>query len=496
MNVRVPEPQLPSPGLNLPTRLGRYEIVGRIASGGMAEVYLAVHGELAGLRTPVAVKRVLPQLARDPALVQMFLEEARIVALLDHPNLVRIIEIGCDGNEYFQAMELVQGVPLWMLVNRSREPAAPLDGVALDERLAAFIVAQAAAGLHHAHNLSDRSGSPLKLVHRDVSPQNILISFEGAVKVIDFGIARSLGRISWTQTGMVRGKCAYMSPEQARGQGADVRSDIFALGVVLWEAVTGRRLFERDNPVATMHALIYEPVVAPSTLAPVSPRLDAIIMRALARDKADRQPSALELGRELDNFLAESGAVGSRELSVLMKSLFAKEHASWRETVRAVQDTPWRDEPRVLRLRARLLTIAAYLRDQWRRHWYLALAGAALVVVLLASLVVLQHAGPRPSLPAPPGPEPAARVPVLPGAPEPRTIEVEPLPLAAPELVATRPDPAPPPVATRRQAERGPDARQPTRGRSPVRSASPARRVTPSNLPPLRVDRRPNPFRL
>ena len=217
------------------TRLGRYHVVGRIATGGMAEVYLAVHGELAGFRTPVVLKKVLPHLACNPEFIDMFLDEARIASLLDHPNVVRIYEVGKSESEYFLAMELVQGKPMQALLRLAQEAKV----TALEPRLAAFIVAQAASGLHYAHNLTDPLGNGLGLVHRDVSPHNILLSFEGSVKVIDFGVARALGRITETQTGGRKGKFGYMSPEQARGEDLDLRADIFALGVVLWEAVTG-----------------------------------------------------------------------------------------------------------------------------------------------------------------------------------------------------------------------------------------------------------------
>ena len=156
-------------------RLGRYQIVDRIATGGMAEVYLAVHGELAGFRTPVVLKKVLPHLASNQQFIDMFLDEARIASLLDHPNVVRIYEVGRSGSEYFLAMELVQGKSLSALLRRFSEQ----ESNSLEPRLAALIIAQAAAGLHHAHNLTDPLGNPLGLVHRDVSPQNILISFEG-----------------------------------------------------------------------------------------------------------------------------------------------------------------------------------------------------------------------------------------------------------------------------------------------------------------------------
>src|SRR5262245_1388972 len=237
------------------SRIGRYQLITRLAVGGMAEVYLARHGELSGFKTLVVVKKVLPHLAENPEFISMFLDEARIASLLDHPNVVRIFEVGKVANEYFLAMELVQGKPLSSINRRSMEKKEPTNS-----KLAALIVAHAAHGLHHAHNLCDANGQPLGLVHRDVSPQNILVSFEGSVKVIDFGIARALGRLTETSTGGMKGKIGYMSPEQAKSEEIDHRTDIFALGVVLWEAVCSKRLFTRDTDFATMRAIVYEPI--------------------------------------------------------------------------------------------------------------------------------------------------------------------------------------------------------------------------------------------
>src|SRR6185312_1620748 len=223
-------------------RLGRFQIIGRLATGGMAEVYLALSGELPGFRTLIVVKRILPHLAQNRQFIRMFLDEARLAALLDHPNVVRIIEVGHDGEEYFLAMELVQGKPLSAVLRkaaREKRPPSPA--------LAAYIMAQAASGLGYAHALTDGDGRPLGVVHRDVSPQNVLLSFEGAVKLIDFGVARAFGRVAHTSPGGRKGKIEYMSHEQASAEEVDHRADVFALGVVLWEVLTGRRLYRRET---------------------------------------------------------------------------------------------------------------------------------------------------------------------------------------------------------------------------------------------------------
>jgi len=246
-------------------RIGRYRLIGRLAKGGMAEAFLALSGELPGLRTLVVVKRILPHLAENEQFVRMFLDEARIGALLDHPNIPRIIEVGHDEDGYFLAMEAVPGKTLSAILRRAARRERPLG-----EADAAFIVGRAAAALGYAHAHTDADGQPLNIVHRDVSPENILVSFEGAVKVIDFGIASVHGRMSQTQVGGLKGKVEYMSPEQAAGAPIDNRSDVFSLGVVLWEALSGRRLFRRDTDLAVMRAISSESIPRPSGPRPMS----------------------------------------------------------------------------------------------------------------------------------------------------------------------------------------------------------------------------------
>jgi eukaryotic-like serine/threonine-protein kinase len=308
--------------------LGRYQVIGRLATGGMAEVYLALSGELSGYRTLVVVKRILPHLASNTDFIRMFLDEARIAALLDHPNVVRIIEVGHDGDEYFLVMELVQGKSLAGMVRKAAKEMNPLTPA-----LSAYIVAQAANGLGYAHDLVDSDGRALGVVHRDVSPQNILVSFEGAVKMIDFGIARALGRVSQTNPGGLKGKIEYMSPEQASSEEVDRRADVFALGVVLWESITGRHLFRRDTELATMRAIVDEPIPPPSDVTPVAPQLEQIVVRALQKRREDRFQTAQEMALALERYAFASEGFSPLQLATYMKGLFDAEFVQWKKTV-------------------------------------------------------------------------------------------------------------------------------------------------------------------
>ncbi len=314
-------------------RLGRYQVIGKLATGGMAEVYLALSGELSGFRTLVVVKRILPHLASNNDFIRMFLDEARIAALLDHPNVVRIIEVGHERDEYFLVMELVQGKPLSAIVRKAAKEGTPLTPA-----LAAYVIAQAANGLGYAHDLVDADGRPLGVVHRDVSPQNILVSFEGAVKMIDFGIARALGRVSQTNPGGLKGKIEYMSPEQASSEDVDRRADVFALGVVLWEAITGKHLFRRETELATMRAIVDEPIQRVSDVMPIAPELDAIVTRALQKRREDRFQSAQEMALALERYAFSSEGFSPLQLGSYIKQIFDTEFAQWKKTVTSALD--------------------------------------------------------------------------------------------------------------------------------------------------------------
>jgi serine/threonine protein kinase len=325
-------------------RLGRYQIIGRLATGGMAEVYLALSGDVPGFRTLVVVKRILPHLASNAQFIRMFLDEARLAALLDHPNIVRIIEVGHDGEDYFLVMELVQGKPLSAVLRkaaREHKPPSPA--------LTSYLISQAAHGLAYAHTLTDGEGRPLGVVHRDVSPQNVLISFEGAVKMIDFGVARAFGRVAHTSPGGLKGKIDYMSPEQASAEEVDHRADVFALGVVLWEALTGRRLFRRETELATMRAIVDDPIPHPAETASIPPELDAIVMRALRKRKDARYASAQEMAAALERFAFSTNGFSPMQVAAYTKTLFAAEYLQWRKTATAALDLevekPQQDQP-------------------------------------------------------------------------------------------------------------------------------------------------------
>jgi serine/threonine protein kinase len=296
----------------------RFHVLRRLGVGGMAEVFAALRQEPDGRQRPVVIKRPLPDLAAHPEFLAMFLDEARIASSLEHPNIVRVFEIVHQPDCCLIVMELVDGKSVSSLLARLEK-----SGQRLESRLAAHVVARAAEGLHYAHTRTDAVGTPLKIVHRDVSPQNVLVSFGGEVKVIDFGIAHALGRVTQTRTGTRKGKTGYMAPEQARAGAIDSRVDVFALGILLWELSCGRRLFVRPDDFRTMNALLVDPIPLPSSVAAVPPQLEEITMRALARDPNDRYQSAEELRADLDAFALSAGGASPAELGALVKVLFA-----------------------------------------------------------------------------------------------------------------------------------------------------------------------------
>jgi serine/threonine protein kinase len=278
----------------------------------------------------------------------MFLDEARIGALLDHPNIPRIIEVGQDEDGYFLAMEAVPGKTLSAILRRATRRERPLG-----QADAAFIVGRAAAALGYAHAHTDADGRALNIVHRDVSPENILVSFEGAVKVIDFGIASAHGRMSETHVGGLKGKVEYMSPEQAAGAPVDHRSDVFSLGVVLWEALSGRRLFRRETDLAVLRAITNDEIPRPSGPRPIAPRLERIVMTALERAPEDRFQDAREMALLLERHAFRSDGFDPAQLVTQLKQLFPTDHAGWKATVgtaQSVEDSGHRKNTAVFQL--------------------------------------------------------------------------------------------------------------------------------------------------
>ena len=302
---------------------GKYLLVKKLATGGMAEVWLAKHLGIEGFERHVVVKRILPHLAEDDEFVRMFLNEAKLVARLNHPNIAPIYDFGQEQGTYYLSMEFVHGEDLGRVMRKAWST-----GQWIARPLAIRIVASAAEGLYYAHSRADDQGRPLRIVHRDISPQNILISFDGSVKLVDFGIAKAADQISSTKSGAIKGKFAYMSPEQASGKPLDGRSDIFALGLVLYELLTGVRPIKRDSELATLQAAMDCKIDAPSEVAEVPSELDEVVMRALRKDVDERYRDAREFQMALEEFLIAQRLVAtSAQVSELMETLFADRRA-------------------------------------------------------------------------------------------------------------------------------------------------------------------------
>ncbi|HEY1960498.1 MAG TPA: serine/threonine-protein kinase [Polyangiaceae bacterium] len=311
---------------DVPRQIGRYEIVGHLASGGMAEVFLARLLGPSGFERPVVVKRILPHLARTKEFVDMFVDEARIVAGIHHPNVVAVSELGREGGDLFLVLEYLEGESASGLMRRLTSRAE-----LLEPRLAAHIVAEACAGLHAAHELADADGVKQNLVHRDMTPHNLFITYDGAVKVLDFGIAKVADRMSRTEAGQVKGKFEYMSPEQCLGKPLDRRSDIFALGIVLYEMSTGHRLFKRPTQLMTLKSITEEAIKPPSALRAGYPKeLETICMTALNRSPEERYATAAEMRRAL---LAAMRALEPPNAPMPEEELAARMNASFADRI-------------------------------------------------------------------------------------------------------------------------------------------------------------------
>jgi serine/threonine protein kinase len=295
-----------------PEHYGRYRLIERIGRGGMAEVFRASVSGLEGFRDNFVIKRIRPEKSDSPEFVEMFCNEARICALLHHPNIVEVYDFGQIGGAYFMAMEYLRGRDLSAVMRALR-----LRLEAMPPLLAAHVGQQIAAGLEHAHGARLPDGRAAEIVHRDVTPSNIMLLRSGGVKVLDFGIAKAAAAArpgpapAPASKGRVKGKIAYLSPEQVRNGEIDARSDVFSLGVVLWEMLAGMRLFAGDNEFQTLRNVLTLPVPPPSSRRPeVPPALDAIVARALERDREARYPSA---GALADALGAVAGAADHAE---------------------------------------------------------------------------------------------------------------------------------------------------------------------------------------
>ncbi|WP_437725135.1 serine/threonine protein kinase [Sorangium sp. So ce861] len=315
----------------------KYRPIAEIGRGGMADVCLAVARGPAGFNKLVVLKRARAELCEDAEILAMFLDEARLAARLNHPNVVQTYEVGEDGERLFIAMEYLDGQPLSQL--RAR---VGLTDLSLPVQVR--ILTDALAGLHYAHELRDFDGTPIHVVHRDASPQNIFVTYDGVIKVVDFGIAKAADSLSETRAGMLKGKVAYMSPEQSRGERVDRRSDVFSVGVILWEAIARRRMWKGYNDLAILGRLGLGELPDLRVAAPdVDPELERICRKALAHAPGDRYATAVELHADLERWLRDHHhGMSAREVGAFVASRFADDRARIQQLVEEqLRDVRW-----------------------------------------------------------------------------------------------------------------------------------------------------------
>ncbi|HEY6080157.1 MAG TPA: serine/threonine-protein kinase [Polyangiaceae bacterium] len=314
-------------------RVDRYELMGEIASGGMATVYLARLTGMGGFQRFVAMKRLHPHLASEKEFVEMFLDEARIAARIHHPNVVPILEVGASQVGYYLVMEYIEGDTLARLLAR-----AASTGKRLPVSIALRIAIDTLSGLHAAHELHDDTNQPVNLVHRDVSPQNVLVGQDGIARITDFGVARAASRLTATRVGQLKGKIAYMAPEQAAGsEDLDRRADVFSAGIVVWEALAQKRLFKAENEAATLSRVISEPVPLLFQVSPqVSKEVSGVVMRALDRDPDKRYLTCAAFADALEAAAALKDKVATpRELAAYVNEVIGQDIAQQRDNVRS-----------------------------------------------------------------------------------------------------------------------------------------------------------------
>jgi serine/threonine-protein kinase len=303
-----------------PNTIGKYQPIFELGRGGMATVYLCVLKGLGGFSKLQVVKRLKPELSEDAEFRSMFLEEARLAARINHPNVVQTNEVGIDGSNYFIAMEYLEGQSLEAFFRRASD-----GGKSMPLRILLPILIDTLRGLHHAHELKDFQGNPLKVVHRDVSPHNIFVTYDGSVKVVDFGIAKAADSAHETRTGVVKGKVAYMAPEQVSSKGIDRRADIFAVGAILWRGLTGKRMWRGMNEMEILVKLAGGEIPSPTTMKADLPKeLVAICEKALAPKPEDRYQTAAEMMQALEEYLQRTGdRASAHEIGQMLQTLFA-----------------------------------------------------------------------------------------------------------------------------------------------------------------------------
>ncbi|MBL93188.1 MAG: serine/threonine protein kinase [Myxococcales bacterium] len=304
------------------TRFGKYNLLKRIAVGGMAEIFLARQEGLEGFEKMICIKRIRPHLSNQPNFVTMFLNEAKLAARLNHPNIAQIYDLGRINDSYFIAMEHISGRDMSRII-----PKAQTKGIGFPMVYALKVAANVCDGLNYAHTKTDAYGNPLHIVHRDVTPENCLVGFNGTVKLVDFGIAKANTQLEETQAGELKGKLSYMSPEQAMGEPLDHRSDIFSLGAILYEWITSARIFTGENEMAILKEIVDGHIYRPSYFKDNVPEpVENILMRALEKDREKRYQSAWEMQYDIDTYLASCEFTPSNiHLANFLKQIFEDE---------------------------------------------------------------------------------------------------------------------------------------------------------------------------
>jgi eukaryotic-like serine/threonine-protein kinase len=321
---------------------GKYILLEKLASGGMAEVWLARTQGAGGIGKFVAIKKILPQFSDNPEFIQMFRDEAAIAMNLSHSNIVSIYEFGQEKHQLFLVLDYVEGRNLRQILNKMKPGSGTFS---VDQII--YMVKEVASGLDHAHrSLNSATGKPLNITHRDMSPQNIMISFEGEVKIIDFGIAKAENQVENTKTGTLKGKFGYMSPEQAEGQPTDLRTDVFSLGIVLWELLANDRLFIANNEINTLRKIRECQVPSLTKINPnVHPELERIVMKALTRDRNLRYQTAAALHRDLNRYInRQFPDFSPHDFSVFIKTIFADEILDTRQKLIDYSKVPFPEQ--------------------------------------------------------------------------------------------------------------------------------------------------------
>ncbi|MFP3870321.1 MAG: protein kinase domain-containing protein [Syntrophobacteria bacterium] len=382
-----------------PIRFGKYLLLNKIAVGGMAELYQAKITSVEGFEKLVAIKKILPHLAQDKNLVHMFIDEAKLAAMLTHHNIVQIYDLGSMEDTYFIAMEYIHGMNLRNIRNKAQQKEPPLP-----PEYALYITGRICAGLAFAHNLKDFQGNPLGFIHRDISPQNILVTYEGEVKIVDFGIAKAAKRRSDTQVGMLKGKVAYMSPQQAAGKPIDHRSDIFATGILLYEMITGRRMFEGSDLeiLDQVRKAEFEP--PERIVTGLHPKIYEVLHRALAKQLELRYQSCDAMLADVEECLSTfSVRPGAHNLAQYMKNLFAEEiaaetHALQRSETQILPDRAEGAEETSTPQPESEQTLTYNGAPLWsrRRLWFGILSVAGVVLGLYLAFSLRQHSTPAP----------------------------------------------------------------------------------------------------